>query len=836
MALQRVDAFRVAFDLDYASNLSDADWAAVVASPEWHILTAENADLLAPVLSRFSDKLSVYAQAQTLPPRPIPEGPFQIIGKPAPRIHGFGHVTGFGQYSEHMTQPAMLFMKTLGSPHPHARIKAIDTTKAEAFPGVVAVLHRGNLPDIYKDVRIGSGPPDRFLFSQEVFEVGAPIAVVAAASDHIADEATRLIAVDYEVLPAVLDHIEGMKATTPKQWDNKLDGTTLDVTPPKVRGNPDEGFAQSDVVVENVTTRSAEHHAALEPTTVIAKWDYSSDGRDHATIVGTFRHAHGARNTFSQVLKLNQSQIRVITPGFVGASYGSHRDPSLVEMHALLMAKITGRPVRTMNTRAEDFITRTHRTPVRNESKIGVKRDGTIVAYSSKNIGDAGAQRGTGGAAFSTGLESMYKIDNIWQQEITVMTNSYKYSSLRCTEHPNNTLAREPILDRAAYAIGMNPLDIRLKNLNLEANPDTKQPYNNSGLQDVIQQATDRAGWKDKWHPAKANEVRPGVFHGIGMAAHSCVHGAGGAPSTGMVVINSDGTMSVISGAAEVGPGERTTMAMMAGEVMGLPLSRVRISIEVDTDVTSDTGVTAGSRQTISAGWGIYEAAQDAKTQLLDWTVRKLVDDGKKKTPAETVTTKPEDLDVSRGVIVYKNDPTQKIKIADVISFAGNPIIGKGAHIHETTWQRMAWAAGVAEVEVDTGTGSIKVLKYTAAHDVGRAINPLGVKQQIEGGVIMGIGQALTETLMRDTATGVPLNPNLLDYKVMSIKDVPPVEVVIVEKPKNYGAFGAHGIGEPPIATPASAMINAVYNAIGVWVEDIPLTRARVLAALKKSS
>src|ERR1700730_751369 len=573
MAIQRVDAFRVAFDLEYASNLSDADWAAVVASPEWHILTAENADLLAPVMARFSDKLAGFAQAQTLPPRPIPEGPFQIIGKPQPRIHGFGHATGFGQYSEHMTQPAMLFMKTLGSPHPHARIKQIDTTQAEAFPGVVAVLHRGNLPDLYKDVRIGSGPPDRFLFSQEVFEVGAPIAVVAATSDHIADEATRLIAVDYEVLPAVLDHIEGMKATTPKQWDNKLDGTIPDITPPNVRGNPDDGFAQSDVVVENVTTRSAEHHAALEPTTVIAKWDYTSDGRDHATIVGTFRHAHGARNTFSQALKLNQSQIRVITPGFVGASYGSHRDPSLVEMHALLMAKLTGRPVRTMNTRAEDFITRTHRTPVRNESKIGVKRDGTIVAYSSKNIGDAGAQRGTGGAAFSTGLESMYTIENVWQQEITVMTNSYKYSSLRCTEHPNNTLAREPILDRAAYAIGMNPLDIRLKNLNLDANPDTNQPYNNSGLQDVIQQAADQAGWTQTWHAPKAREVRPGVFHGIGMAAHSCVHGAGGAPSTGMVVINSDGTMSVISGAGELGPGERNTLAMMAGDGMGLPRS-----------------------------------------------------------------------------------------------------------------------------------------------------------------------------------------------------------------------------------------------------------------------
>src|SRR4051794_16514022 len=285
MAATHLDHWRAAFDLDYAATLSDADWAAVVASPDWHILMAENADLMAPVLTRFADKVSVFGQAQVTPPRPIPDGPFQIVGKPTPRLHGFDHVTGFGQYSEHMSQPGMVFMKSLLSPHPHARIKRVDTSKAEQFPGVVAIVHRGNLPDLYKDVKVGSGPPDRFLFSEEVFEVGAPVAVVAAESEHIADEALRLIKVDYEVLPAVLDHIEGMKSTTPKQWNNKLDGTTLEVTPPKVRGNPDEGFKNSDVVIENVTTRSAEHHAALEPTTLIAKWGFGNDGRDQVSIV-----------------------------------------------------------------------------------------------------------------------------------------------------------------------------------------------------------------------------------------------------------------------------------------------------------------------------------------------------------------------------------------------------------------------------------------------------------------------------------------------------------------------------------------------------------------------
>jgi len=294
--------------------------------------------------------------------------------------------------------------------------------------------------------------------------------------------------------------------------------------------------------------------------------------------------------------------------------------------------------------------------------------------------------------------------------------------------------------------------------------------------------------------------------------------------------------MTVISGAAEVGPGERTMMAMIAGEVMGIPLTRVRISHEVDSDYTSDTGVTAGSRQTLSGGWGVYEAAEDAKRQLLTAAARLAVQNAARANPPQQIQVAPEDLEVSRGVIVFKANPDQKIQLRDVISSLGNPIIGKGAHVHENTWQRLAWAAGVAEVEVDTGTGSIKVLQYTTAHDVGKILNPLGLKQQIEGGAIMGLGQALTETLMRDKATGIPLNPNLLDYKVLSIKDVPPVEIVYVEKPKNYGVFGAHGIGEPPISATASAMINALYNAVGVWVEDIPLTRARVLAALRNAS
>jgi xanthine dehydrogenase molybdenum-binding subunit len=407
----RIDALRVAYDLDYAASLNEAQWQALILQPDWQLMWAENMDILEPVLTRFGARIG-YFQQQPAPARVIPQGPFEVIGKAIPRMHGFGHVTGFGQFTEHKTEPGMLFMRELVSPHPHAKIRSIDASEAEKLPGVAKVLHRGNAPKEYLDVRIGSGPPDRFIYSDEVFEVGTAVASVAAVSDHVADEALRLIKVDYEILPAVTDHIEAMKPSTPKQWNNKLDGTILEVGAPKIRGNPDQGFAESEIVIENVTTRSSEQHAPLEPTTLIVKWDTMGDGRDHVTINGTFRHPHGARNSFAQALKLDQAQVRVIVPGYMGSSYGAHRDPQAVEYHAAIMAKVTGRPVRAMNTRAEDFINRVHRSPVRNENKIGVKRDGTIVAFNSHNIGDSGAQRGGGGVGYSTGLEVLYNIPN----------------------------------------------------------------------------------------------------------------------------------------------------------------------------------------------------------------------------------------------------------------------------------------------------------------------------------------------------------------------------------------------------------------------------------------
>jgi xanthine dehydrogenase molybdenum-binding subunit len=816
MANASVDVQRAVHDASYAADLTQEQFDALVQDPVFQELAADVPELAAPLFARFGLKAEGAATNSSLE-----VGPLSVIGTNVPRTHGIGVVTGAGRYTENMTMPGMVYMRTLRSKYPHAKITSIDTSKAEKLPGVVSILHRFNLPAAYKDVALDAGPPRRFIFGEEVYQVGAPVAAVAAESPHVADEALRLITVEYEVLPAVTDMMEGLRASTPKQWNNTLDGTTLSNSQPFRRGNPDQGMTQGDVVVESITTRGFENHMALELSGSLNWWD-----NDKFIHLGTARHAHGRRARIAQFLSVPQSNVRVISPGYLGASYGSHRDPDWEEAIAPILAKVVGRPVKAQNTRSEDFVIRTHRAENRVEAKMAVKRDGTIVAATYKVIANSGAHRAGAASGAWIGFQRTYTIPNLRLDATDVFTNQYRYGSYRCVSHPIATWNQEILIDKAAYAINMNPLEIRLKNINEAGDVDGKVPYDNPGLRACIEQAAAAVNWSTAWHAPKAKEVRPGVFHGLGIAAHTCSHGGGGSPSTASVVINADGTLTIMSGAVEVGPGERTIMAMIASEALSIPLSRVGITVDVDTDYTADTGNTAGSRQTLSGGWGVYEAAVDARNQVFAVAARRL-------------NVKPEDLaqDVkANGTVFVKADPTKKLTMNEVVGAAQNPIIGRGAHIHESTWERIGMGAHTAEVEVDTLTGSVKILKYVAAHDVGKAINPFATEQQIEGGAIMGIGAALLEENLVDKSTGLPINDNMAEYKALTIKDVPrKIDVIMVEKTKKYGVYGAHGVGEPPTAIPPPTISNAIYNAIGVRIESMPMTRNKILAALRPS-
>jgi xanthine dehydrogenase molybdenum-binding subunit len=819
----RIDALRVAQDQQYAASLTPDQWAELKLDPDWMRLVAEQNELVAGTLAA----VETTAQAQPATPASVLNGPYTIVGNKIPRLQGMGIVNGFAQYTEHMNFAGMLYTRTLRSPHPHAKITSIDTSAAEKFAGVVAVLHRGNMPDLYKDVVVGSGPPARGLFDQELFEVGAPVAVVAAESEHIADEAIRLIQVQYEVLPAAMDFMEAMKPTTPKQFDSTLDGTILGVSPPLVRGDPTQ---KGDVNIDAVFSKSFEQLLALELTNSVAYWD-----NDRLIQYYTSQWAHGVRANLSQALKVPQNKVRAIQPGYVGSGYGYRSNADLSEIHAAILSKMTGRPVRNTYTRFEDFVTRTHRPQFRDEMHLAVNKDGSIVSSNFKVIANVGAARSAAANGSWFIMQDLYKIPNLKLEAVDVFTNSYKQGPYRCVSHPNGTFAMDVMMEKAAYAIGMDPVQFRLMNLNEVGNPDTKKPFSNPGIRDCIQQAADAIAWQQNWHAPKAKEVRPGVFHGIGLAAHACSHGAGGNPATGQVIINTDGSVQCVSAANDIGDGQRSLMAMIAAESLGVPLYATTISLSVDTDTSTDASGTFGSQQTNTGGRGMYEAAQDARKQVLEWGAKRFIDDAKK--AGDTVNVTAADVDLQNGAVTLKSDPSKKLTLAQVVQFAGNPILGRSIYTQDPQWERTAFASHAAEVEVDTVTGTITVLRYVAAHDVGRALNPFALEQQIEGGVVMALGSTLTEQLLSDQATGLPLNPNMLDYKPLTIKDAPrDIKVILVEHPKEYGVFGAHGIGEPPMASPAPTITNAVYNAIGVWIQDMPITREKVLAALKSAS
>jgi len=826
--MARIEAIRVAQDPAYAAGLSDADWRELSRDPEWQQLVAEQAETVAAVMAEHGHKIS--GANGNDPVAQVPAGPFKVIGQSYARMQGLGIVTDKGLYTENMRMPGMLFMRTLRSKYPHAKIRSVDISKAEKFPGVHTILWRGNLPDEYKDVFLGSQNPTRFIFSEEVFEVGAPIAAIAAESEHIAEEAARLIDVEYEVLPAALDMMEALKASTPKQWESqKLNGTTISVTNPLVRGSGAD--ATAEVVVEVLAKKSFEQHLALELTNSLSYWD-----ADKLNMTYTSQWAHGVRSGLSNALKIPQNKVRVVQPGYVGSGYGYRSGIDLSEIHAAILSKVTGRPIKNHYTRYEDFVTRTHRPEFRNEMKLGVNRDGTIQFGHFKVWANVGAQRAgaANGAWFN--MQYLYTIPNLRLEATDVMTNTFKSGPYRCVSHPNGTLALEVTMEKAAYAIGMDPVQFRLKNLNETGSPENKQPFNNPGIRDCITATADKIGWSTNWHAPKAKEVRPGVFHGIGLAAHACSHGAGGNPASGQVIVNSDGTVQVISALNDIGDGQRTLLMMVAAEALGVPITSVTTTPHVDTDVTTNTSGTFGSQQTNNGGRGAYEAAIAARKQILELAAKKFVADAAAKKPPETLRITAADVDMVDGVAFLKADPSQTLTLGDVVSSkaGGNSsVVGVSDYRTPGGIVKTAWAAHAVEVEVDTLTGHIGILRYVAAHDVGRALNPFALEQQIEGGVVMAVGAVLTEELLVDKATGLPLNPNMLDYKPLTIKDAPLAEVILIEKPKSYGTFGAHGIGEPPMAPAAPAIANAVYNAVGAWVTEMPLTREKLLAALR---
>jgi CO/xanthine dehydrogenase Mo-binding subunit/aerobic-type carbon monoxide dehydrogenase small subunit (CoxS/CutS family) len=779
-------------------------------------------------------------------PRSLMPHTSEVIGSRIPRIQGLGSVTEEGPYISLMTVPGMVFVRTLRSPYPRARLLRVDASAAERLPGVLKVLHRFNLPEPYGSVVI-EGPPPRYLLNEELVQVGMPVAVVAAESEHIADDALALIEVEYEVLEPALDYLAAASAA--KQWDNPLPGTVRTVMKPITIGEPDEAFDAADIVVENVATTPYEQHVPLELRTGLYEWD-----GDTLTTYQTTHRTFDVRRELAKWLLIPEEQVRVIQTGFMGSSYGSA--DQIVEELALpaVMSKLIGRPVRGMLTREESFLTSAHRGRTRTQVKLGVSREGDLQAVAVDVLFDGGTNAGLPpSAAAARGLtgvgvigawyvfQILYASAHQKYEGTEVWTNNFRAGPMRGVGRHFGLFALETALEKAAYATTLDPLEFRLRNLNETGavfdeltGEQPGHPFGHPGGQRAsLLRAAEMIDWKRRWHGPGAREVRPGVYHG--MAIVSAIDRGGGKqggtsyaapppPSTGQVTLHGDGTLEVFSGSTEVGAGQRTLMAMIAAQASGVPLDEVAIASAVDTAVNTNTGPSNSSLQTNVAGWAILEAAGNVKRQLQALGAERFATE-----LAGSVLAG--DVEVRDGRVFMTAAPGLVLSIRDVLG--GAEIRGESDRRRVIDVESVAVGAHAVEIEVETATGTIRILRYVAVHDVGRILNRMTLEQQVEGGIAMGLGGALYEELLVDDQTGLPLNPNILDYKPAAMIELPPFEIDFLEFPQDYGPFGAVAIGQASTPPVGPVLANAFHNAVGVWLTDLPMTRSRIVAALR---
>ena len=727
----------------------------------------------------------------------------RVVGKAVTGIDASERVTGRAIFSGDVQLPGMLYAKILRCPHPHARVKRINVTKAVSLSGVKAILTSKDIPS----GPLASAHGDRKALVNYVTLAGEAVAAVAAVTPETAEEALKFIEVEYEPLPFVIEAEDALKANAPKlEKDGNLIGGK-----PKVfnRGNVEKGFAEADRIVEASYFTHLGTGNPMEPRALAAKWD-----RDRLTLWMASQGPFTAQQEFAKYLGIPEHRIRIIST-YVGGGFG-HKASGIHPEDAItvLLAKKSGRPVRFQMTRAEEMYCGHVRGATNFHVKAGVKKDGTITALSVRQVPNQGAHgaRYADGGLQTTGI---YRIPNLKKETLQVRTNTPDYGPVRGVMDPYENFALESLIDELAEAIGLDPVQLRLKNIYKTGDPlDGGVTLSSCGLEECIRKGAEKIGWSNR---KSAGSDRGAKRRGIGMSITT--RSGGSDTATAIVKVNADGTVNLLCGATDIGTGSRTTLAQICAEELGVRYDQVSITTS-DTETTPYSRGSWGSGVIFAAGKAVELAAADAKRKLLQ-------------TAAQPLQVKPEELDIADGQIFVKAAPDKKVAIGQAAARAGFTVIGTGT-ANQTNRPKAArgFAAHFAEVEVDTEAGQVKVLRYVAAHDVGKAIHPKIVENQIEGGVIQGIALALTEELVFNRATGRLVNANLTDFKVPTIKDSPPIDVILIEPGEPLGAFGAKGSGETPTHAPMAAIANAIYNATGKRVREVPMTPRRMLAIL----
>jgi len=755
------------------------------------------------------------------------------VGVAIPRPDGPEKVTGQVQYVADIKPRGMLHAKLLRSPHAHARIVKVDTSRAKALPGVRAVLTARDIPELKRKA------PTRahaVLAIDRVVFVGQPIAAVAADELAIAEEACDLIDVQYEVLPASVDPLKAMQVGAPPVADAGTEADTSEAlahsgvavakttaAPTKAvnisqqaklgRGDVAKAFAESDVIVEKTYRVPMVHQGYLEPHAVLAQWDSNGQLTLYSSTQGSFN----TRSEVADVLHVEENRIKVI-PVECGGGFGG-KIRALCEPITAILARVTRRPVRYVMTRREELDAGMPAPQVIITLKTGAKRDGTLMALDGETIIESGAFSGAVLTMSAVFVSSVYQFPNFEVRAFEVLTHKPSIAAYRAPTAPQTFFAIDSQMELMARELGLDPVEFRMRHLMKEGDPMANgQPWQSNGAKQVLQRLAEHPLWKSRAEWKASGGKNGHGLRGVGLAVGGWIPGL--QPTGATVRLNPDGSLQVLTGQVDIA-GTNIALAQIAASAYGVDIDRIKITTG-DTDTAPMTGLSAGSKTIYTVGTAVLQAAQDARRQTLEIA-------------AKEMEAAIEDLEIEDGRVVVRGVPDKGVTLAS-IGKKGNLYMSKvppvlGVAHPAFAVQAPAFAAQLARIEVDPDTGELTLHDFVVVQDAGKAINPLGVEGQMQGGAVQSLGIALTEGMMYDDS-GRLMNASLLDYRKLTAADLPNIETIIVEVPAPAGPFGARGVGEPPIVPAPAALANAIHDATGVRLTEAPLTPERIALAL----
>jgi xanthine dehydrogenase YagR molybdenum-binding subunit len=742
---------------------------------------------------------------------PVPETPendpdsgswreTKVVGSRQQRVDAYERVSGTAVFPHDLLLPDMLHGALLRCPYPHAKVLSIDTSEAEKMPGVQTVI-TAKTPGADMPWYERRGKAYGRLFDNHCRHQGEEVAAVAAETPLQAADALRAIKVEYEQLPFVVDDNEALAADSPpvQEGGNRVGDPSIGG-----RGDVVAGFAEADVIVERTYTTPCQIHAPMEPHGSVAKWD-----GNRLTVWDSTQGVFGIQEGLSRALGLPMSNVRVIGH-YMGGGFGAKLEMGKYTVCAALMARITGRAVKLFLTREDCFLVTGNRPGNRISVKLGASKDGTLTAIEYSSLGSTGAYPYH--ANTSTMAAYLYQCPNVRTEDTTVFTNAGKARPMRAPGFPQCAWALEQAIDELAAKLEIDPVKFRLRNLPEKAQIQDGIPYTSNELAACLSKGAESFGW---WEARDRKPEESGSSSGFWGYS-------GGPPSTVIVKLFADGSVNLNMGASDIGTGTKTWAAMIVSEELGVAVDRIQIE-HADTGTTQYATASGGSKTVPSDSPAVLAAAVAVKEQLL-------------RHAAEQLEVSVDDLEMQNLELVSKTDPEKKLPVTEVERLGRQGVIVGTGYRDPNPEGKITWpfAAQFCEVEVNTRTGEVRLLRFLGAHDSGRVLNRLTFDNQVFGGIAMGVGFGLTEERVLDRQTGTMANANFHDYKVPTIMDVAASHACLpIDQPDNeFTSTGAKGLGEPATIATAAAIANAVADAVGIRLADGPITPEKLLEGI----